>query len=932
MQDLQYWREYVRAGFRIILMMPMEPNKTGGMACTCNKGSACRAIGKHPRSRGWQTDRRDSEQSLDFKGGKKGFAYYGVSLENLLVVDVDPRNGGWNGLEALESDLDMTLGDEALFVVETGGGGVHYYFRNPEGVRLRTAMKQYPGIDFKRNVGHYVMGAGSLHASGGTYNVISGSPATVGPAPDALLELIKSPEWDSYSSNIGEADFELVEDALFAIPNDDVTYDEWLVIGLSLAHWDNPQNWELFDRWSQQSTKYDENETDRKWRSFGTTGARTIGTIFGIAADNGWIRPQGPVYGTIDLESGELFQEPEIRDVATRLATLFKTVSFAHLEEGVQRRDGVRREEMAARTVRHERAEPPEYPVENIVIEPPRVFPPEPNPVTEPARMGTGWRVLGPQKKVAEHDGFVEPEDMMEFGDAPEVVLKVRQLQEAEKAAAARVAPSGTTPPKPTKERQAATPLGIYDSAPLPGLAGRIVDHIEKTAWAFQRPAAEANALQALSCAAWGATGFAGAPLSLITLVIAETASGKDHPQKVFIRLMEQLGRQILPETRSDKDFMYALEEQEGKLCLVIDEAHAFFGAMENERAPAYMVNMAALLLKASTSNTLHLARNHLNDISERMMVKARAHQKQIDKVSERKGVWEIKTQMECEAEIRKCEAMIERLERRMEDLKTGIKGIHFNLAASSTPVKFNKFINAETVGSGLTGRSLLFDCGLGAPPQRRDVPPEELTEFFELAAILREISEQAMMGIEVKARQDALDVFDEVFDTYIGNDENYNHAEMGALHRRIRERVYSVSSVLAVGNNWIITADIVRAALRLCQNHLSAARSLLVQNNGEDSEKEAKVAITEIVLKVLKRHTSAESYMNRSTFRQRLEKNNTAKKLNTQWTNPKIKGRTFLERRIIELRNSGILAFNGSDDDFTRLWLTEKGVELAKR
>lgn len=935
MQDLQYWRKYVAAGYRIIRMMAMEPapqmpgTRPGQMMCTCNRGINCKAVGKHPQSKNWQKDRRISIQSLEIQGGRRGFPYYGVSLEGLLVVDVDPRNGGWESLERLEAAMDITLGDEALFVVETGGGGRHYYFQEPEGFRTRTNMKEFTGLDFIRGSGHYVMGAGSLHHSGGSYSVVTGSPSQIGPAPAALLDMIKAPEWDTYTGSQEEASFEMVENALFSIPNDDVQYDDWLVIGMALAHWDNPNNFELFDRWSQQSTKYDENETDRKFRSFGETGGRTIATIFGIATENGWQRPQGPAWGDLDTITGELIQDPKIKEASAALGTKFSNVTTSHLQESNEARRRNRNEAVMQRqrTILAPEPEPQPEPVPEPEPEPA----PEPAVVVKPDPMpaAKGWKApVGPQKRVAAADDFVEPDDM-DFGDMPAPVRKA-VTPEYMKASSGKRDAAGTVPPPPKKERQAATPFAKKGSVRLPGLAGRIVDHMERTAWAFQRPAAEAAALQALSCAAWGAYGYVGAPLSLITMVVGETASGKDHPQKIFTKLMIELSRPVYPEVRSDKDFMYALAEGDGKLCLVIDEAHSFFGAMDNPKAPAHMVSLSALLLKAGTSDTLFLARNHLKDITDKIQSDIRQYQKMIDAVSERKGRWEVKSQAECDAEIAKCEVMMERLEARADDLATGIKGIHFNLLASSTPVKFNQFINAETIGSGLTGRSLVFDCGEGAPPQRKDAPPAEDTEFYEIAAMLREISDAAAGGIEVRAQDEAIAEFDAIYEKYIANDDNYNHADMGGLNRRMRERVYAVSSVLAAGNRWIITPEIVQAALHLCERHLAASKSMMKQNDWESSEKDAKGAITEVLLRILKR-TDQESYMNRATFRQRLERNAIAKKVNKQMTNPKMK-KDFLTRQTESLLSMGVIAVNGSVEDYTRIWLSPKGQALAAK
>ena len=85
------------------------------------------------------------------------------SSSGLLVVDVDPRNGG-----------DESLGDLVAEhrewpdtpVVRTGGNGQHFLFRLPPGgVR---GSKLGVGIDLKRD-GGYIVGPGSVHPSGGVY-------------------------------------------------------------------------------------------------------------------------------------------------------------------------------------------------------------------------------------------------------------------------------------------------------------------------------------------------------------------------------------------------------------------------------------------------------------------------------------------------------------------------------------------------------------------------------------------------------------------------------------------------------------------------------------------------------------------------------------------------------------------------------------------
>jgi hypothetical protein len=80
----------------------------------------------------------------------------------LLVLDIDPRNGGDEELAALEAEhgqLPHTI--EAL----TGGGGRHLYFRRPAEVSFRG--KLCTGVDVK--AAGYVLAPPSVHENGRSY-------------------------------------------------------------------------------------------------------------------------------------------------------------------------------------------------------------------------------------------------------------------------------------------------------------------------------------------------------------------------------------------------------------------------------------------------------------------------------------------------------------------------------------------------------------------------------------------------------------------------------------------------------------------------------------------------------------------------------------------------------------------------------------------
>ncbi len=87
------------------------------------------------------------------------------AVSGILVLDVDPRHGGDDTLEALQAQnakLPQTP------TVLTGGGGLHFYFRHPGGVVPNSAGKVAQGIDV-RGDGGYVIAPRSIHESGNRY-------------------------------------------------------------------------------------------------------------------------------------------------------------------------------------------------------------------------------------------------------------------------------------------------------------------------------------------------------------------------------------------------------------------------------------------------------------------------------------------------------------------------------------------------------------------------------------------------------------------------------------------------------------------------------------------------------------------------------------------------------------------------------------------
>ena len=301
------YRIFWEAGFRVFGLY----GRDGDGKCECgNPNCPDKSLFKHPRVSNWQHTPHWSEEQLDtmvemgqFKTG------YGIACRELLVVDVDARNGGVASMQKLLGVVPEVAGSGLIVNTGSGGGSKHYFFRVPEGVALVGKLADYAGLDFKSGAA-FVVGAGSMHSSGRAYEIAYGSPDDIDMVPDALLDMLRVPERhraDLGGKTVDVNELELAE-MLAYVPNNNLDYDEWLKIGMALHHATGGSAFDLWDRWSQQSTKYDDTSMQYKWHSFGrSANPVTLGTLVHYAERGGYIQP---VTFTPDREFQ--FETPEV--------------------------------------------------------------------------------------------------------------------------------------------------------------------------------------------------------------------------------------------------------------------------------------------------------------------------------------------------------------------------------------------------------------------------------------------------------------------------------------------------------------------------------------------------------------------------------------------------------------------------------------------
>ena len=287
--------DYIESGFKLFGLH----GATGG-ACNCDDVE-CTAILKHPVMSNWQNVPHWSDEQIECFNELGHFnSGFGVLVKGFLVVDVDARNGGVKSFKQLCKDVPCIL--DCAFVVNTGSGGgsQHYYFKLNDVDKKKSLLQKldkYKGIDFKSS--GFVVGSGSLHASGSNYETIKGYPQDVDFAPDDLIFLLERPAFYRVSNNGQDLDIdELHIVSLLEHCSPDCDYNQWVSIGMAIHHCLNGGGFEIWDAWSKDSAKYSNASTLQKhWHSFGKTANPVgYGTLLHYAHEGGYCEPVTFVY------------------------------------------------------------------------------------------------------------------------------------------------------------------------------------------------------------------------------------------------------------------------------------------------------------------------------------------------------------------------------------------------------------------------------------------------------------------------------------------------------------------------------------------------------------------------------------------------------------------------------------------------------------
>jgi hypothetical protein len=282
---LDYAQRYIAAGWAVLPLHGIQ-----GGRCTCGKAD-CKSPGKHPRLVLPHFEQGVLDATTDLEAFAEAvdlFPQSNIGIRpptSVMVIDVDPRNGGVDTLDMLESQhgqLPQTV--EQI----TGSGGRHIVLQIPPGTE--PPGKLGAGLDIKTHSG-CIVAEPSMHVSGEAYGWEASSSLIDGvaimPAPRWAVRAAAKAEQPVASVSTIVLDPGTLADlasALKAIDADD--RDNWVRVGHALRQLGNDGR-RLWDEWSQQSPKFDQADQDAKWKSFRPTeiGHRTV---FHMAREAGW--------------------------------------------------------------------------------------------------------------------------------------------------------------------------------------------------------------------------------------------------------------------------------------------------------------------------------------------------------------------------------------------------------------------------------------------------------------------------------------------------------------------------------------------------------------------------------------------------------------------------------------------------------------------
>ncbi|TSA40323.1 MAG: hypothetical protein D4R63_06560 [Methylococcaceae bacterium] len=282
--------KYAQLGLKI---QPIHWVEKG--ACSCGNAS-CKSAGKHPLTASGYMDASSDE--IVILGWLSRWPKCNIGLtmgqivgtdvngqaQRLVALDIDPRNGGTDGLDRLLAKHGQ-LPDTATQLTQSGG--FHYLLLAPASATFPGLLDDGVEVKTKNHINVYPsVGPKGAYEWEASADLLEGF--NIAQCPEWMLEVKKQAPVLSLVGSSTYIDPRTVADlkeALPYIPADN--YDDWIKVGQSLKGLGN-QGFGLWVSWSQLSPKYDGTKMRAKWTTFNPSEIN-YQSVFTMAEQNGWV-------------------------------------------------------------------------------------------------------------------------------------------------------------------------------------------------------------------------------------------------------------------------------------------------------------------------------------------------------------------------------------------------------------------------------------------------------------------------------------------------------------------------------------------------------------------------------------------------------------------------------------------------------------------
>ena len=834
------YRDFVDAGLRVFALWAVRDG-----VCDCGDPE-CMVPGKHPRASNWQHTPEWSEDQLEVMEEMDQFETgYGVLTEGLLVVDVDERNGGAESYVKLLEKLPQIAG--AGLIVRTGSGGEskHLYFAMPEPVPMVQHLDQYPGIDFKSS--GYVVGPDSFHASGGRYEVLTGSPFDIESAPSALVDLLRKPERHRASVNGAPVDVseDDIESMLESIPNDEGTdYEVWIRIGMAIHLVTGGDGFHLWEQWSEKGPKHNPKDMGKKWHSFGkSANPVTFGTLAHYAEEAGWIAP-------VEFTSDVHFELPEEGGIEVEGIDLLRPPGFAgKLAAWINSRNRHPREYLATAaalaTISSVAGMRYQDPLDGIT---PNVF------LFGVSGSATGKEsILKSHQELlraagvssAAHGGFKSEQEIFRNLTRHQCALYViDELGET----LGKIQNARTKGSASYLEGIVGSLMSLYSKAnSFAMVTGDLKEEIKKAMMAeyagIQKridgnEGTERDEIRLHNIKRQLDHIDSGITPNVFLFGVSGSATGKESILKSHQELLRAAGVSSAAHGgfKSEQEIFRNLTRHQCAL-YVIDELGETLGKIQNARtkgSASYLEGIVGSLMSLySKANSFAMVTGDLKEeIKKAMMAEYAGIQKRIDgnEGTERD-------------EIR-----LHNIKRQLDHIDSGIERPYLNIFGLTTPERFNDLMDFDMAANGFMGRSLIFREREDNPKSkprgkvRRGAVPNEIAATLQQLyapghSEVPERVERIGEPVDIATRPDAEALLDEAEQAFYEMAEKAkNSTGLTAIPRRGYEQVAKVSMILAIPEG-LRTAEHVRWAYALVKRDVEEKINLAYSNSAVDKQ-----------------------------------------------------------------------------------------------